>query len=480
MIVTRLILALIAASTLCFAAPAHAQISRPNIVFVLTDDLTWNLIPYMPQVRALQREGATFSRYVVTNSLCCPSRASIFSGRYPHSTGVTTNMPPAGGFEAFHMFEEWSTFATSLQASGYMTAMMGKYLNGYRPTWYVVPPGWTAWAVAGESYGNYDYPLLVKRPGALPELERHGSAPRDYMTDVLSRHGRDFVASAVAAGKPFLLELSTFTPHEPATPAPRDARRFRGLTAPRGSLFDTAAGPDWLPDSPLSAGEIARLDRDFRERVQSVQSIDRMIRDLRARLRQLGVADNTYIVFSSDNGYHMGERRLRPGKQTAFDHDVRVPLIVAGPGVPAGTTIDALAANVDLRPTFHELAGALIGPRVEGRSLVPLLRGQAPANWRDAVLIEHRDSNNLPGDPDRQGAAKGKPPAYQALRFADALYVEYQRPRDAPEYYEDPEQVRNVYPSLSPERQAELAQRLAQLRSCSGGASCQAAESVGP
>ena len=154
------------------ATPASAQISRPNIVFVLTDDLSWNLVPYMPQVQALQREGMTFDRFVVTNSLCCPSRASILTGRYPHSTGVLTNMPPAGGFETFHMFEEWSTFATSLQSAGYMTAMMGKYLNGYRPNWYTVPPGWTAWAVAGEAYDQFKYTMLVKTPGALPELVR--------------------------------------------------------------------------------------------------------------------------------------------------------------------------------------------------------------------------------------------------------------------------------------------------------------------
>ena len=151
--------------------PAAAQ-PRPNIVFVLTDDLSWNLIPYMPQVQQLQREGMTFDRYVVTDSLCCPSRASIFTGRYPHSTGVLKNMGDDGGFGAFHPVEEKSTFATALQRAGYRTALFGKYLNGYFPFSRVdferpfVPPGWSAWAVGGEAYREFNYNLAVKPPVA--------------------------------------------------------------------------------------------------------------------------------------------------------------------------------------------------------------------------------------------------------------------------------------------------------------------------
>ena len=478
----RLLLGCLVALVLGLATPAAAQISRPNIVFVLTDDLSWNLVPYMPNVQALQREGMTFERFVVTNSLCCPSRASILTGRYPHSTGVLTNMPPAGGFETFHMFEEWSTFATSLQSAGYMTAMMGKYLNGYRPNWYTVPPGWTAWAVAGEAYEQFKYTMLVKEPGRLPELVRHGNKPRDYLTDVINRRGQAFVASAVQAGRPFLLELSTFAPHAPFTPAPRDALSFPALTAPRSSLFDApqlGAAPSWLPTSALSLRRIARLDRDFRRRVQSVQSVDKLVGDLRAQLRRLGVAENTYIVFASDNGFHMGERRLTDGKQSAFDHDIRVPLIVAGPGVPASTRVGEITSNIDLRPTFQELGGALTGPSIEGRSLVPFLRGLGPAGWRDRILIEHRHSNRLPGDPDRQGPGQGKPPSYHAVRFADSLYVEYENPRIKPEYYDlvvDPDERDNIFQTLTPERQNELSDQLARLRTCEGAASCQAAD----
>src|SRR5262249_34042970 len=143
------------------AQPAAAQ--QPNIVFVLTDDLSWNLVPYMPQVQRMQAEGMTFNRYTVTDSLCCPSRASIFTGRYPHTTGVLKNMGYDGGFGAFHGPEENSTFATALQRVGYRTGMMGKYLNGYFPFETTdrmrpyVPPGWSVWAVGGEAYPEFNY-----------------------------------------------------------------------------------------------------------------------------------------------------------------------------------------------------------------------------------------------------------------------------------------------------------------------------------
>jgi arylsulfatase A-like enzyme len=257
---------------------------------------------------------------------------------------------------------------------------------------------------------------------------------------------------------------------------------FPGLIAPRTALFDApqaSPAPAWLSPAPLTPVEIAGIDRDFRLRAQSVQAVDRMIGELRAQLTALGIAQNTYFVFSSDNGFHMGERRLAPGKQTAWDHDVRVPLVVVGPGVPPGSSVHDLAANVDLRPTFQELAGAPVGSRVEGRSLVPFLRGTPPAIWRTMTLVEHKGAYTQVADPDFQGARQGKPPSYVALRFPDALYVQFDSPRFAPEYYDlttDPDERFNVFATLPPERQTQLAAQAALMRACSGAASCQTAD----
>lgn len=460
---------------------------RPNFVFVLADDLSSDLVRYMRQVQALQRDGTSFSRFVVTDSLCCPSRASILTGRYPHSTGVIRNQPPDGGFEIFHPVAEQSTFATSLQAAGYRTALMGKYLNGYTPQGVVdgrprfVPAGWSDWAVGGDAYQGFNYNLLVASPGVAPQVVWHGRRARDYLTDVISRRGRRFIGDAVRSGRPFMLELAPFAPHDPYTPAPRDRGRFRNVTVPRGALFNAPqleGAPSWLPKQPLTVGEIARLDRDFRKRVQSVQAIDRMLGAVRRLLRRLGVERNTYVIFSSDNGFHMGQRRMMEGKQGAWDHDVRVPLVVAGPDVPAGATISQLAANVDLRPTFEELAGARVPAQVEGRSLVELLRTGFEPSWRDATLVEHHGPPGN-GDPDQQDHLAGKPPSYAALRFVDALYVSYDNPRRPPEYYDletDPNEQRNIFASLPLERQQELAARLDALRKCVG-VSCLMADS---
>ena len=154
-------------------------------MFVLADDLSSDLVPYMRQVQALQRQGTSFDRYVVTDSLCCPSRASIFTGRYPHSTGVIRNQPPDGGWPVFHAVAEKSTFATSLARVGYRTALMGKYMNGYAPADRFIPPGWTDWAVAGEAYKAFNYNLLtrngrrVARPQGrgLPDRRDLGQGP---------------------------------------------------------------------------------------------------------------------------------------------------------------------------------------------------------------------------------------------------------------------------------------------------------------
>jgi N-acetylglucosamine-6-sulfatase len=456
----------------------------PNIVFVLTDDLSWNLVPYMPQVRKLQDEGMTFDDYVVTDSLCCPSRASILTGRFPHNTGVFTNGGKDGGFRHFHdQGEESDTFATTLRARGYRTAMMGKYMNEYQPWSTVggdepyVPPGWSEWDVTGRGYGGFNYTLNENH-----QLVRYGNQPEDYLTDVLADKGADFITSSARAHKPFLLEIATFAPHAPYHPAPRHADDFPGLTAPRGPAFNTmpVLAPPWLAGRPkLGAAEGTGIDTTFRKRARAVQSVDELIAKLRTTLAAAGVADDTYVVFSSDNGFHLGEYRLKPGKMTAFDTDIRVPLVVTGPGVPAGRRSDAAVANIDLAPTFAELGAAPVSSRVDGRSLVPLLHGGSAAGWRTANLIEHHGATVRADDPDRPAPGSGNPPSYEAMRTHDYTYVEYADGER--EYYDltrDPEQLHNLARSLSPAQVARLHAALTRLARCDGGPACWAAGHV--
>lgn len=452
---------------------------QPNVVFVLTDDLSWDLIPYMRNVQRLQRRGTTFSNYFVTDSLCCPSRASILTGQYPHNTGIFRNTGADGGFLAFYANGlEQQTYATALQGVGYRTALMGKYLNQYSPSRIrtalggpYIPPGWTDWVVAGNGYPGFGYRLTRN-----VRVVRHGFRAKDYLTNVLAGQGVRFVREAVSEGAPFMLNVWTFTPHAPATPAPRDRNRFATVTAPRDASFDEADmldKPAWLRGHrPLTPEQIARIDQTFRQQVRSVQAIDRMVGRLQRRLRALGVARNTYIVFSSDNGFHLGHHRLTPGKLTAYDPDVRVPLIVTGPGVPAGATVDAMTENTDLCPTFADLAGTS-APTADGRSLVPLLHGEPAGEWRDAVLIEHRGNVRGANDPDRPPAGSGNPPTYAALRSHDELYVEYaDGDRELYDLAADPFQLRNLAREAPPDRLARLSGHLAAMTSCRGPGQC--------
>jgi N-acetylglucosamine-6-sulfatase len=337
-----------------------------------------------------------------------------------------------------------------------------------------VPPGWRTWNVAGNAYGEFNYNLNQNG-----QLVHHAGAPEDYLTDVLAGQGAGFIDDAAAAHRPFALEIATFAPHAPYTPAPRDANRFPGVGAPRGPAFDrnNVDPPPWLGQRPpLTGQQIADIDGAFRKRVQAVQAVDALIGRLEATLRARGLADDTYIVFSSDNGYHMGEHRLMPGKMTAFDSDVRVPLIVAGPGVPRGRTTSRIAMNVDLYPTFVQLAGGTADRSVDGHSLVSLLHGRNPARWRTAALIEHHGPDLAGSDPDHPRPGSGNPTSYEAIRLPEAVYVEYRG--SAREYYRidrDPAERVNRFGGVSARDRARLHRTLRGLATCHGATSCWAA-----
>ncbi|MFI6663216.1 sulfatase [Streptomyces sp. NPDC050523] len=501
--------------------PGNASASgKPNVVFVLTDDLSWNLVQYMPHVQEMQKHGTTFSNFFVTDSLCCPSRASIFTGQYPHNTGVHTNNAPDGGYNAFQKnHDAGKSFGPALQRAGYRTGFMGKYLNGYQPgakngkgaeragdaegvTYSVkathggkakngkkgkhgkngnaassVPPGWDEWDVAGNGYREFDYDLSENG-----KVVHYGNEDKDYLTDVLSSKAQSFVGASAKVKKPFMLEVATFAPHAPATPAPRDADKFSDVKVPRTATYDRASSPkpQWQNNlSPLTPQREQEIDKKFGDRVRSVQAVDAMVGNLEDTLKKQGLADNTYFVFGSDNGFHMGEYQFRPGKQTAYDTDIKVPLVVTGPAVPADSHVTQLAENIDLNPTFQELAGVKPPASVDGRSLAGLLHGKSVDDWRDAVLVEHTRPTSKAGDPDAQ-PDDSNPPTYEAVRTADDVYVEY---ADGDrEYYDlktDPDELKNLGASVPEDRRALLHDTLTALKGCKGTESCHAASRIG-
>ncbi|WP_374565771.1 sulfatase [Ideonella sp.] len=480
-----------AALGLALATPAGAK--APNIVFILTDDLDAAAAAKMAQVKALiTDQGTSFQRHFVNVSLCCPSRVSTLRGQFAHNSTIYGNNAPNGGFEGtYSKGLESSTIATWLQDAGYRTALFGKYLNGYphtAPSTTYIPPGWTEWYSpnGGSPYSEFDYDLNENGTTV-----RYGSADSDYLTDVISDKAVDFIRRSVEqhAGQPFFAYVSTYAPHLPATPAPRHADMFPELQAPRTNSFneaDVSDKPTWVREAPLlSESEIATLDEQYRSRRLSLLAVDEMVKRIVDTLQALGQLDNTYVFFTSDNGFHQGEHRLASGKMTAFEEDLHIPLSVRGPGVPVGATVDALTANVDYASTFAELGGASTPGWVDGRSLVPLLQGQTPKPWRQALMLSHGEVGGEPRPSGMAGLLEPPDPfdtlaidipMYTGLRTADDYtYVAYLNGEfELYDNSKDLRQLRNRYGDASENQRARLAAWLAALDGASGEALRQA------
>jgi arylsulfatase A-like enzyme len=408
-------------------ASAEAS-SRPNIVLILTDDQRWDSLWAMPAVQGnLVDRGVTFTNGFVVNSLCCPSRASILTGEYSHSTGVYRNGPPPhGGFSAFH---DSSTLATWLQGAGYRTALVGKYLNGYKrfTDGSYVPPGWDRWVALNFDGGGiyYNYELSIDG-----RLRSFGDQPADYSTDVLADYAVSFIRHTTSG--PFFLYLAPSAPHGPAIPAPRDAGTFSGLAPwrpPNYNETDVSDKPAWVQARPsLTAGRKGHIDAFRQRQYESLQAVDDAVAAIVRELRRSGRLRDTMIVFTSDNGLLWGEHRLT-GKQAPYEESIRVPVVIRyDPLIAASRRDRHHALNIDFAPTFAKLAG-VSAPGAEGRSLLPLLSGHA-TTWRKSFLVEHLGS---------------KMPTFCQVRAHRYAYVQYRTGEE--ELYDlniDPYELDNV------------------------------------
>jgi N-acetylglucosamine-6-sulfatase len=461
------------------SSPAQmAAAPQPNIIFILTDDMRKDDLTdtYMPKTtEELVAKGMSFDNAFVSNPICCPSRSTIMRGQYAHNTKVwftknvfdpDPNVRDGGWLGYKGNGYEGDNVATHLQAAGYRTGLFGKYQNGYSGT--TKPPGWDDWfALHQLTYYNYD----VNDNGTI----RHfGTSQSAYSTDVLNREVQQFIDDSVVARKPFFAYVATKAPHSPATPAPRDQHTFDRLKAPRLASFnevDVSDKPPWIQSLPkLTSNNIANIDKRHENRVESLQAVDDLVADVVLKLGAQGVLSNTYIVFTSDNGFHHGEHRIPSGKGRPYEESVRMPLVIRGPVVPpppAGQprlSTDKLVLNTDYFPTFMELAGAQTQTPsyVDGRSLLPVLKGSA-TTWRTAILIEGRKYSADPEIPvDRN---------YNGIRTSTGKYVEYEG--GFQELYDlspgaDPYELTNTYSSADPNVPplSDLKAQLDALRSC--------------
>jgi arylsulfatase A-like enzyme len=388
---------------------------RPNIVLIVTDDQSFDSLPHdppaMPALQSMLDDPSdhwvTFPNAFISTPLCCPSRATILTGRYSDHTGVRTN------FDG-HLLDESSTVATWLHDSGYHTGLIGKYLNHYPFGSPYVPVGWDRWLAktqAEQATAYYDY-VLVDQGFVVP----HGDLPEDYSTSVDAAAAVDFIRAA-PADRPFYLELTPTAPHRPWTPAPGDAgadAQMPILEPPSVGEEDVSDKPAWVRAlAPFDAERRLQLHEIHRRAFETLLGVDRLVSGVVRALTDRGVLDDTVIVFMTDNGFSFGEHRW-VGKTCPYEECIRTPFAVRYPWAPSATD-PHFVSNVDLAPTFADLAGVEPGGPVDGRSLVPLLdalRGGHLAAWRRAVLLEYVGDAHIPG--------------WTAIRTADFLFVEYQ------------------------------------------------------
>jgi arylsulfatase A-like enzyme len=480
------------------AADSTRPAERPNIVVVLTDDQTAEELAAMPATKELiAGKGVTFERAFVSYPVCCPSRATYLTGQYAHNHGVMGLYPPTGGYGRFdtaHALPVW------LQRAGYHTSHIGKFLNGYgdqQPA--DVPPGWDDWhaTVDYSTYRMWGYTLNDNgrfRTYGSPFEER----PSLYQTNVLTAKALAVIDRRSGRG-PFFLSLNFLAPHHEdrriqrrtgrvvrAAPGDEGAFASRPLRLAGGfNERDMSDKPLFLRrrTAPLSRTEIARIRKDALGRRDALLAVDRGVRRIVSALRARRQLGNTYILFTSDNGYMQGQHRVRSGKMLPYDPSTRVPLLIRGPGIPAARRSGELVANVDLAPSLMQIAHARPSVTVDGRSLLPFARRPGRRSRR-AILHETggRRRVGLRGQDEfpNRGRSLRRVLTYRAIRTDRWLYVRYRG--GSTELYDlrrDPGQLRSRHGDAEyrATRRA-LARDLRRLARCRGAGCRRAAKPI--
>jgi N-acetylglucosamine-6-sulfatase len=488
------------------ASPAQAHADRPNIIVIQTDDqgagtTTRRIMPKL--FHRIGQRGTTFSDYVDSGPLCCPSRAVLLTGQYGHNNGVLWDNPNPYG----DLREKHNTLPVWLQRAGYRTAHIGRYLNLYArgvANDDEIPPGWDEWHTLLEPFNYYDYVLHDNG-----RAHHYGEDPSDYLTRVLNRKAVGLIHRWSPSRRPFFMEVDQFAPHntgggwvpgcdDTATPDPRDADLFENKPLPRPPSFneaDVSDKPAYIrAQEPISGPVLRSMTAGYRCRLASLRAVDRGIGSMVHALKLEHELRNTAFLFTSDNGWLQGEHRVVDKKVDPYEEALHVPFVVRLPasarprgGVPA--RLPTTVANIDIAPTILRLANA--SPcsskhhcrTLDGRSVVKAIRSRGRRWPKHRGILLELEAHVL-----RDGSRRALPftPCdYEGVRTARQVYVEYHSatradrgkciPKEEVEHYAlraDPFELHNLFPapagSEAATREQSLAQRLARLRDCAG------------
>jgi len=360
---------------------------KANIILILTDDQDTDLgsLQFMPKVaKYLGAGGATYKNGYSTTPMCCPSRSSLLTGLYAHNHHVYTNNNNCSN-QNWQDNHERKTFSTYLQRSGYKTAYYGKYLNKYSGNH--VPPGWDEWQGLVKNSRFYNYTI-----NSNGKLKYHGNNYEDdYLPDLITNKTLELISASARSSAPFLAVLSYPGPHGPEDAAPQYQDMFLNVTTHHTPAYDYAPNPDkqWILRHTEKMLPIHRSFTDIlmTKRLQTLQSVDSAVEKIVEKLKSTGQLRNTYVFYTSDHGYHLGQFGLVKGKAFPFDFDTHVPFFVRGPGIPPRSVRNQPVLNIDLAPTFLDIAGIPKPSHMDGKSLLPTLT-KPNRRFRDSFLIE--------------------------------------------------------------------------------------------